>query len=245
MKENIKELVKKIKTAKYCVAFTGAGVSTLSGIQDFRGKDGLYKTLDADRMFDVNLFHSDPSVYYNLAKDFIYGLDEKKPSIVHEVLADLEAKGYIKAVITQNIDLLHTKAGSKTVFEIHGSPLVHRCLSCNKTESFETVAPRARFGKVPLCQSCGNTIKPDIVFFGENLPQDVFAKAVQNASMADLMIVLGSSLIVQPAASLPLYTLKNKGTLVIVNEQSTPLDTYASLRFNDLYNTFSALKSYL
>jgi NAD-dependent deacetylase len=239
--EKIIELNRLIDSAQHCVAFTGAGVSTLSGIRDFRGKNGLYKTADADRMFDIGVFNHDPAVYYRMAKDFIYNLDDKEPSIVHTTLALLESKGKIKAVITQNIDLLHQKAGSKNVLEVHGSPSVHRCRVCGKTESFADVSPIVRAGGIPRCTKCGVALKPDIVFFGEQLPELIIANAMREAENADLMLVLGSSLVVYPAADLPAMTVNAGGSIVIVNDQPTYLDERASLRFDDLGTVFSAL----
>ncbi|MDX9828429.1 MAG: Sir2 family NAD-dependent protein deacetylase, partial [Spirochaetia bacterium] len=118
MKPEPEALFDLIQESKYCVAFTGAGVSTLSGIRDFRGKNGLYKDLNAEKIFDIEVFRDDPSFYYQATRDFIYNLDEKTPSVIHRVLAAFEALGLLKAVITQNIDLLHQKAGSKEVIEI-------------------------------------------------------------------------------------------------------------------------------
>ena len=232
----------KILRSRYCVAFTGAGVSTLSGIRDFRGKNGLYRDVDADRMFDIEVFDRDPSVYYSMARDFIYTIDGREPSVVHRVLAALEARGFLKAVITQNIDLLHRKAGSKNVYEIHGSPAVHHCLSCGYRTGFDSVAERVRSGQLPACPDCGAVLKPDIVFFGEALPERVFASAADHARKADLMLVLGSSLSVYPAARLPEDTLASGGELVIVNDMPTRLDSRASLRYADLGETFVALE---
>lgn len=238
--EKIAELHSLIDSAQHCVAFTGAGVSTLSGIRDFRGKNRLYKTADADKMFDIGVFNQDPTVYYRMAKDFIYNLDEKEPSVVHRVLAQLERDGKLKAVITQNIDLLHQKAGSNKVLEIHGSPSIHRCRVCGKTGSFEEAATIVRAGGIPRCQKCGIALKPDIVFFGEQLPERTIAEAMREAEQADLMLVLGSSLVVHPAADLPAMTLRAGGSLVIVNDQMTYLDARARLRFDDLGSVFSA-----
>lgn len=239
---DIIKLAELVTTASHCVAFTGAGISTLSGIQDFRGKNGLYQTMNADDMFDIRTFRKDPSVYYSLSKDFIYGLDQKEPSTVHCVLASLEAQGYVDAIITQNVDLLHQKAGSKKVFEIHGTPAIHRCLDCSFIMPFIEVVPIVRAGEIPRCPQCGGSIKPDITFFGEALPEKAIEAAVQHARSADLMLILGTSLIVQPAASLPEKTLRAGGKIVIVNEMPTPLDDYATLRFSDLQTTFEALE---
>ncbi|HHU36962.1 MAG TPA: NAD-dependent protein deacylase [Treponema sp.] len=242
---DIEKLAELITTSRHCVAFTGAGVSTLSGIQDFRGKNGLYQTINADDMFDIRKFRQDPSVYYSLSKDFIYGLDEKEPSTVHCVLAKLEQAGFLNAIITQNVDLLHQKAGSKNVIEIHGTPATHRCLDCSFIMPFPEVTSIVRTGAVPRCPKCGGSIKPDITFFGESLPQQALADADRNARTADLMIILGTSLVVQPAASLPGMTLRAGGKIVLVNDMPTPLDEYATLRFSDLQTTFEALEKAL
>jgi len=126
----IQTLVELIRKASHCTALTGAGVSTLSGIRDFRGKNGLYNDADADKIFDIAYFEEDPSIYYKASASFIYSIDEKEPSVVHNALALLEQKGFLKSIITQNIDMLHQKAGSKNVIEIHGSPVFHYCLRC-------------------------------------------------------------------------------------------------------------------
>lgn len=242
MEDMIEKMIKMLRTSKKTVVFTGAGVSTLSGIQDFRGKDGLYKTIDADRMFDIQSFYENPAVYYGLAKDFIYGLEEKKPSIVHEMLAEWEEQGLIDSVITQNIDLLHSKAGSKKVFEIHGSPRVHYCVQCGHEEDFASIAKIVRSNELPKCIQCSHWMKPSITFFGESLPEKELKGAINAASSAELIIVLGSSLLVQPAASIPAYTLRNGGRLIIVNQGETPFDHHASMRFDDLQDTFELLK---
>ncbi len=246
MDNNIDLLCSALSKAKRCVAFTGAGISTLSGIRDFRGKGGIYTTGDADasRMFDIDVFFSDPSVYYRAARNLIYDLDEKKPSIVHTTLALLESKGIVRAVITQNIDLLHQKAGSKNVIEVHGSPTIHECLSCSFTMEFEEAASIANKGEIPLCPKCNKAIKPRITFFGESLPADAIMQAEKEAASADLLLVLGSSLTVYPAAALPSLTLRAGGQIVIVNNQPTSYDKNAFLRFDDLATVFAAVEKY-
>lgn len=236
------QLADRIRAAQHCVAFTGAGVSTLSGIRDFRGKNGLYTLPETERMFDIEVFQEDPSIYYRLAKEFIYGLAEKEPSIVHQTLAALETHGMIKALITQNIDLLHQKAGSSHVIEVHGSPSRHSCTHCSYSTSFHDVVDTARKGEVPLCPKCHHALKPDITFFGEALPFDAIMEAQKECSMADLLLVLGSSLTVYPAAALPQLTVRAKGAVVIVNEQPTYFDDYAVLRYTDLQECFEYLK---
>ncbi|MBQ3891999.1 MAG: NAD-dependent protein deacylase [Desulfovibrio sp.] len=233
-----------LKEAKHAVVLTGAGISTLSGIPDFRSVDGLYrrKDIDAGKLFDLDYFLKDPTYYYHHAKDFLYDLDQKEPNIVHTVLADLEKKGVIHAVITQNIDLLHQKAGSLNVLELHGSPLVHRCLSCGRTWSFEEIAGIVKNGGVPICDRCHGIVKPDIVFFGESLPQHTLAEAEREARSADLMIVLGTSLTVYPAAAIPEITLQSGGRIAIINRDPTHLDRYASFRGTDLRSVFESLR---
>lgn len=229
----MKELIKLIKNAKYCIAFTGAGISTFSGIRDFRGENGLYNDEDADKIFDLNYFRRDPSFYYSRSKNFIYDIDDKQPGIVHKLLSDLEHQGFLKTIITQNIDLLHQKAGSKDVIEVHGSPSVHKCLSCGKEYSFKEIVKLVKQDITPKC-SCSGIIKPEITFFGEQLPAKAINRAFSVASKSDLMLVLGSSLTVQPAASIPLETVKSGGKIIIVNNMPTPLDSSAYMLFPDL-----------
>ncbi|HEX3018728.1 MAG TPA: Sir2 family NAD-dependent protein deacetylase [Chitinispirillaceae bacterium] len=235
-------IIELLKQSRYCVALTGAGISTLSGIRDFRGKDGIYNDYNPDLIFDIHYFRQDPSLYYNATRDLIYNLDQKKPSIVHLELARLEAMGIIKTLITQNIDMLHTRAGSKNIIELHGSPLIHRCMCCGKTFDYQYICSIVQKGEIPECDSCQGYIKPDIVFFGEMLDPAKLGNAVLEASKADLILALGTSLLVQPAASLPLYTTEH-GTLIIVNDMPTPLDDLAEARYDNLEKVFSLLKN--
>lgn len=236
------DLLALIRASRRCVAFTGAGVSTLSGISDFRGKNGLYKSLDADKIFDIDVFRRDPAFYYRMTRDFIYDLDSKRPSVVHRVLARLELEGHLSAVITQNIDLLHQKAGTCRIIEIHGTPSIHRCPSCGTTKTFAEVAPIVRSGGLPTCPRCGAALKPDITFFGEALPAGALADARDEARSADLMLVLGSSLMVYPAAMLPELAIDCGASLVIVNDMPTHLDRRAAMRFDDLGTVFDRLE---
>ena len=262
MNENISELFSLISESKHCIALTGAGVSTLSGIRDFRGKNGLYKEMDAEKIFDVDYFFKDPSFYYSHSKDFIYNLDQKKPSIVHTVLGKLEEHGFLKVIITQNIDLLHTKGGNKKVIEIHGSAQAHYCPKCQNSSAaeeavlaekikekgfmaFEEAASIVQSGEMPRCKKCNAVLKPAITFFGESLPVHALAAAEKEAKAADLMLVLGTSLTVYPAAGLPQITRQNGGKIVIVNNMETPMDTHAVFCFNDLESVFLEILSLL
>ena len=238
----MEELYKKIVNARYCTAFTGAGVSTLSGMRDFRGKDGLYNDSDAEKIFDIRYFEKDPSFYYKASASLIYDIDKKKPSIVHRVLAELEKRGLLKALITQNIDLLHERAGSVRVIEIHGSPKIHYCLRCSGVSlPFDEAAAIVNSGELPKCPKCGRVLKPAITFFGESLPVNALREATEEARKSDLMLVLGTSLTVYPAASMPQYTLAQGGEIIIVNNESTPLHDNAALCYDDLGAVFEEL----
>jgi NAD-dependent deacetylase len=266
-KNDVPELFKRIADARYCVALTGAGVSTLSGIRDFRGKNGLYNDLDAEKIFDINYFRRDPSFYYQASADFIYNVHERSPSIVHTTLARLEQRGYLKSLITQNIDLLHQKGGSRRVLEVHGSPSVHYCLHCSNLSlveelaaqgpgaelprndgdlmGFDDAAALVKAGSLPRCGKCGKVLKPAITFFGEALPALVLEAAERDAARADLMLVLGTTLTVHPAAAIPRITLHNRGDLVIINNMETPLDSNTVMRFEDLGEVFEELAALL
>jgi NAD-dependent deacetylase len=265
MDHAIEELFELITHARHGIALTGAGVSTLSGIRDFRGKNGLYNEAGTEKIFDIDYFRQDPSFYYTAAASFIYNIDEKEASVVHTTLGALEAGGFLKAVITQNIDLLHQKGGSRRVIEIHGSPSIHYCPRCSDSYAveglaiappaepfppgslmrFQEAAPLVKAGEMPRCTFCGGVLKPAITFFGESLPAGALNNAQSEAYGADLMLVLGTSLTVHPAASLPELTLRVGGKIVIVNNQPTPLDRRAALRLSDLGEVFEGLSSLL
>ena len=231
----MQQLLDLLRTSQRAVIFTGAGVSTLSGIPDFRGRNGLYQQFDADRIFDIGYFRRDPAYFYRHARDFIYGLDGRHPNPVHTACARLEQLGRARGVITQNIDMLHQRAGSRVVHELHGSPALHHCLGCSRIYLFAEVRDLLAGGAdVPHCGTCGDVLKPDITFFGEMLPEAAFAAASHLSQKADLMLVLGTSLVVHPAASQPQLTLQSGGRLVIVNSGETPYDDAAILRYDDL-----------
>jgi NAD-dependent deacetylase len=198
--------------------------------------------MDAEKIFDIEYFMQDPSFYYREAGSFIYNINEKEASVVHLVLGELEQRGLLKALITQNIDLLHQKGGSRNVIEIHGSPSVHYCLRCAGVRmGFDEAAALVRAGEMPRCPKCGGVLKPAITFFGESLPVEALRQATDESQKADLMLVLGTSLTVYPAASMPDYTLRNGGAVIIVNNMPTPLDRQTLLRFEDLGEVFEGL----
>ena len=239
---DMKTLLDAIEKAGCVAAMTGAGVSTLCGIPDFRGPKGLYRNPDAERIFDIDWFDRDPSVYYRGCSELVYGLGAFKPGPVHDALRRLELAGHLDGIITQNIDMLHQKAGSTRVWEVHGSPIMHHCRRCGRGVSFDEVmtmidqngGPASLSdGYVPRC-ACGGPFKPDITFFGEALPEEAFVRSQELAMRADVMLVLGTSLTVFPAAGLPRLTLQRGGKVFIVNAQPTPLDDFAAARYPDL-----------
>ena len=233
----MKRLKEAILASRTTAALTGAGISTLCGIPDFRGPKGLYSQPNAEAIFDIDCFDRDPSVYYTGCSELVYGLRDIAPGPVHKALKLLEDAGHLDGIITQNIDMLHQKAGSSTVWEVHGSPIMHHCRHCGRGAKFDEICAMLEGherGFVPLCPTCGGPFKPDITFFGEALPEKAFQEATSLAIRADVMIVLGTSLTVFPAAGLPRLTLQRGGKLFIVNAQPTPLDDYAVARYTDL-----------
>jgi NAD-dependent deacetylase len=230
----LQNLIDRFRECTNAVVFTGAGVSTLCGIPDFRGPQGLYANPDAERIFDIDWFHRDPSIYYKGCRELVYGHRDVAPGPVHRAVAKLERAGIVRGVITQNIDMLHQKAGSKHVMEIHGSGLLHHCAGCGGEKSFDAICDMLKDLDVPRCAKCGGVYKPDITFFGEMLPEKPLAEAFALAASCELMVVLGSSLTVQPAASIPELAVRHGADLAIVNSQSTALDTRARYRMRDL-----------
>ena len=243
---DLRPLLDAIDRAETPVFFTGAGVSTLCGIPDFRGPKGLYRDPEYERMFDIDLFDEDPSLFYRKAEGLVYGSGGIRPGPVHEALVALQRIGRCAGVITQNVDGLHERAGSDPVYAVHGSPALHHCRRCGDEKTFdEIVALRGGVpGAVPRCPKCGGPYKPDITFFGEALPEDELRGAIGLAERADLIVVLGSSLTVQPAASIPHRTLLSGGRMAIVNLGATPSDRLAFFRSDDLAAFADAVLAY-
>ena len=218
MNDSVSQCVRLIQEAKTIAVLTGAGISTGAGIPDFRGPKGLYITrrYDPDKVFDIGYFHKDPAPFYQFARDFILLEEKIKPTLAHQFLSELEKQGKLKGVVTQNIDSLHQMAGSRKVYEMHGSFWVSRCLKCGKEFSFVLMKQKLAAEEIPHC-ACGGVIKPDVVFFGENVKY--LAESEHLASRADLFFVIGTSCVVYPAAMIPQYA---KDKIVVVN--ATPVD---------------------
>lgn len=232
----LKQIIESIVQAESPYFFTGAGVSTLCGIPDFRGPNGLYRDPNIARMFEIDLFDRDPSFFYKYADGVVYGTDKIKPGPVHKALVAFQKRGIGCGVVTQNIDGLHEMAGSSPVYAVHGTAALHHCRRCGNAKTFEEIRKirGGVAGAIPYCEKCGGVYKPDIIFFGEMLPEETFQNAMTLASKSDLVVVLGSSLTVHPAASIPLATLRKGGKMIIVNRGDTPYDNYAIIRSDDL-----------
>jgi len=207
-----KKVVQVIQKCKDVVALTGAGVSAESGIQTYRDRNGLWETYDPMVYASIAVFRRDPSKYWTLRGDFIRNYDDFYPNPGHLALAQLESMGYLRSVITQNIDGLHSKAGTKKVIEIHGSLRETHCLTCGK----EYTAPHVPDGLPPYC-ACGGVLKPNTVLFGESLSQDVLTEACNEARACKVMLVVGTSAVVQPAASLPHIAREGGSKIIEVN----------------------------
>ena len=237
--KDYEKLQKMIDESDNIVFFGGAGVSTESGIKDFRSKDGLYNMdfeYPAEVMLSNYMFFTNTEKFYEFYKKYMNSL-EYKPNITHKYLKKLEDTGKLKAIITQNIDGLHQKAGSKNVLEVHGTTYTNHCLDCGKEYDAEYVFNSEG---IPKCE-CGGIIKPDVVLYGEMLP-DCFIDAQKYIRNADLLIVAGTSLTVNPAAGL--VGLFGGKHLVIINNDKTPYDHKAELVLNDkLSNIFNNLKA--
>ena len=226
MEPDIKKAISLIKNAKHLTVLTGAGISTLSGLADFRGEHNpIWDKFPQDKVFDSEYFRRDPSLFYGF-------------------LREIMDAGILKAVSTQNIDGLHQKAGSKKVYELHGSIFSNYCVECSAAYSMDALMEKLRYQKVPLCV-CGGIIRPGIVFYGEQLPVENMEMAIYHASRSDLMIAAGTSLTVQPAAYMPEYTLKNGGKIIMVNRGSTYLDERAGMVFPEIKEFFGALEEEL
>ena len=210
------------------VAFTGAGVSAESGIPTYRGQGGFWTQYDPDKYATIDYFQKDPSYYWSFFRDTRGPLlHEAKPNPAHLVLAQMEQAGKLEAVITQNIDGLHQVAGSKKVIELHGSSRRFYCLGCRRQFDLQEAEKALELDLPPRCASCHNILRPDIVFFGEMLPPGAIEEAFDFARRASLFLVIGSSLIVYPAAQVPMVAKTSGAALAIINDEPTPMDSLA------------------
>jgi NAD-dependent deacetylase len=212
------------------VAFTGAGVSAESGIRTFRGQDGLWRQYDPYKVASIEGFRKDPTVYWQVASQGWRMFREARPNPGHLALAALEEAGHLACVVTQNTDGLHRDAGTRTLIELHGNGRTVRCLDCGAREPRPDVQARLERELPPRCLTCGGRhIRPEVVFFGESLPSGAMMDAFRVARTCDLMLVVGSSLQVYPAADVPEVARERGAPLIIVNDEPTPLDVAATV----------------
>ncbi len=218
------ELIKdQIKDIKKIVFVTGAGISQESGVPTFRGKDGLWRNYDVMKLATIDAFYDNPKLvweWYNERRKNVFAV---KPNLGHKAIAELEKYANV-VVLTQNIDGLHQKAGSTEVLELHGSIVKIKCSVCDFKDQMT-----AEFSEIPPLCKCGNILRPDVVWFGESLPQDVWQKAMIVASQCDLMIIAGTSLVVSPANTLPIYAKQNNAILIEINPENTDMSSEMDL----------------
>ena len=225
-------LAELIRDRQPCVVLTGAGVSTESGIPDFRSPGGLWAKFDPLEYGSIQAFRADPLKVWRFYKPRVEMLTGAEPNPAHRALAELERLGLVEAIVTQNIDLLHERAGSREVIEVHGSIRTATCPRCGERYELARVLELLAETDAPACPACGALLKPDVVFFRELLPADAIERAFELARRARLLLVVGSALEVHPVAGLPQETLAAGGELAIVNRGPTPYDGEASLRID-------------
>jgi NAD-dependent deacetylase len=219
-----------ISSARRGLALTGAGVSAESGIPTFRGEGGLWRQYDPVKVASIKYFMADPSAYWKVSKDRGQVALAARPNAGHHALAALEATGHLAAVVTQNTDGLHQESGSRNVIEIHGSSRTVQCLDCGTREPRADVQARLDEELPPHCKVCGGAfLKPTVVLFGEPMPQAAVTKAFALAREADVVLVVGSSLVVYPAADIPLVALRSGARMIVVNAEPTPFDGLAEV----------------
>jgi NAD-dependent deacetylase len=227
---SVLELAELIRSRQPCVVLTGAGVSTESGIPDFRSQTGLWAKFDPLEYGSLEAFRRDPHKVWSFYKPRVGMLTEAEPNPAHRALAELERLGLVQAVVTQNIDLLHERAGSREIVEVHGSIRTSSCPACGERYALPRVLTLLEDADAPACPRCGEILKPDVVFFGELLPPAAIDRAFELARGAALLLVVGSALEVYPVAGLPLETVQSGGNVAIVNRGKTGFDEHAVLR---------------
>ena len=228
-----RRLAELVRGSACTVALTGAGISVPSGIPDFRTPEtGLWANVDPMEVAHIEVFERDPERFWSFYRPRFHSLGDKRPNAAHEALAELERRGLLAGVITQNIDRLHRAAGSREVVEVHGSIETSTCRSCGRKFGLAEVDELFDARGVAVCSGCGGPVKPDVVLYGELLDEARMARAAELAERAELMICIGSSLAVHPVAGLPRLTLQSGGRLAIVTKGETPYDELAELRLD-------------
>jgi NAD-dependent deacetylase len=218
------ELIRnQTKNIKKIVFVTGAGISQESGIPTFRGKEGLWRNYDPMKLATIDAFYDNPKLVWEWYNERRRNIFQAQPNLGHKAIAELEKYAQV-VVLTQNIDGLHQKAGSSKVLELHGSIVRIKCSVCNFKDEIVT-----EISEIPPMCKCGNMLRPDVVWFGESLPKDVWQKAIMFASQCDLMVIVGTSLVVSPANTLPIYAKQNDAILVEINPENTEMSSEMDL----------------
>jgi NAD-dependent deacetylase len=224
-------LASLLEESRAAVALTGAGISVPSGIPDFRSPGtGIWENVDPFEVATIDAFRRDPARFWSFYRPRFEALGDKQPNPAHEALVELESRGMLEAVVTQNVDRLHRKAGTKRLIEVHGSIDTSSCTSCGASWKLEDVERLFDDDGVAVCSCCMGYVKPDVVLFGEFLPEAAMAEAQELAAGADLLLCVGSSLEVHPVAGLPQLTLASGGRVAIVTQGATPYDAAAAVR---------------
>jgi NAD-dependent deacetylase len=230
IKPSLKEAIALFKTAAFPIAFTGAGISTPSGIPDFRSKGiGLWEKFDPMQVASHSAWQFHPERFYDWLRPLIIQSNDASPNTAHFALAGLEKTGKVKAILTQNVDGLHQRAGSQNVIELHGSFSDFECPRCEKHYSLSNILLEIKNGGIPKCRGCQSILKPGIVLYEEFLPEEYYSQAEDYCQTTDLILVIGSSLEVVPAASLPLNAVRNGARMIINNFSPTPYDSIADV----------------
>lgn len=222
-------LIQELRRVERLVVLTGAGMSTESGLPDFRSKDGLWRKHRPEELASVDALLQRPLLFYEFYRYRLGRLDGVAPNPGHLALAELERQGKLHCIVTQNVDGLHTQAGSRNVYEIHGSLRQARCHTCGRFHPVETLRkPVTSLSELPRCR-CGGLIRPGVVLFGEMLPEDALSRAIAAVETCDALLVIGTSLQVYPAASLPRLALDHGARLWVINLTPTPYDAFADI----------------
>ncbi|MEM7008235.1 MAG: Sir2 family NAD-dependent protein deacetylase [Thermodesulfobacteriota bacterium] len=246
IEEKAKLFLDLVKSSENVVAMTGAGISTESGIPDYRSPGtGMWENVDMS-VVSLDSFIEDPTRYYDYSLDLYSVRKDAKPNPAHYMLAELENRDLLNGIITQNVDGLHQDAGSGVVHELHGSLRWSVCLDCNVLGSMDEAMERVVSGQnPPLCAECGGVLKPNAVFFGEMLPTRPWESSVELSKAADLFIAIGSSLQVSPANSLPDIAIRGGAKIIVLNLTPTPFDSEAEFVVNQKIGEFSSVVSSL
>lgn len=242
-KDSISKAAVLLINSKNAVVLTGAGISTESGIPDFRGESGIWAKYKPEIYGSIQSFLNDPSKFWKMAEDIAPTLFNAEPNAGHYAIAALEKMNIVKAIITQNVDELHQKAGSIIVYEVHGNINRFSCLGCRTSYNKQQLLRKMKKEKKlpPLCNFCAAPLKPSVVLFGENLPNFEKYMSIDLAKKTDVMLIAGSSLSVAPVCDLPLYTVSEGGKLIIINDEPTYLDERAEIVINNKTGTILPL----